>query len=235
MDMKNTIKTQITIVLLFIASIAFAQETDTRSLDRFTELKVSEGIQVIAKKGNKNSVDIEVSRIDIDRVRTEVRGDRLNIFVSRNSWSRRSRNGRIRVTLTYTEEIEEILANTSAEISFEDMIETKRLSIRTSTSGVVDAKIKVTSLDLSATTSGRVDVTGDADEVEATASTGGTIYAYDVEAIEVYAKANTGADVRVNAQERLRASANTGGTVSYRGRPKADTRSNTGGSIRRAR
>ncbi|WP_170827508.1 head GIN domain-containing protein [Roseivirga sp. 4D4] len=233
--MKNTIKTQITIILLFITSIAFAQETDTRSLDSFTELKVSEGIQVIAKKGNENSVDIEVSRMDIDRVRTEVRGDRLSIFVSRNSWSRRNRNGRIRVTLTYTEEIEEIVANTSAEISFEDMIETRRLSVTTSTSGVVDAKIKVTSLDLSATTSGRIDMTGDADEVEATASTGGTIYAYDVEAIEVYAKANTGADVRVNAQERLRASANTGGTVSYRGRPKADVRSNTGGSIRRAR
>ncbi len=233
--MKNIFKTQITIILLVFGSVAFAQNSESRDLDRFSELKVTEGIIVTAVKGTENSVEIETSRIDVDRVMTEVRGDRLSIYVRRNSWSSRNRNGRIRVTLTYTEEMEKIVVSTSAEISFEDMIKTRRLAITTSTSGVVDAKIQVTSLDLNATTSGRIDLTGNSDEVEAKASTGGTIYAYDVEAIEVYAKANTGADVRVNAQDTLRASANTGGTVSYKGRPKTDVRSNTGGTIRRAR
>lgn len=233
--MKNIFKTQITIILLFIASIAFAQNSETRDLDKFSELKVSEGIEVIAKKGNENSVEIEVSRLDVDRIITEVRSDRLSIYVRRNSWSSRNQKGRIRVILTYTEEMDEIVVNTSAEVSFEDMIKTRSLSITTSTSGTVEAKVQVTSLDLSATTSGRIDVTGDADELEAKASTGGTIYAYDAEAKDVYAKANTGADVRVNAQDKLRATANTGGSVSYRGKPKADVRSNTGGSVRRAR
>lgn len=233
--MKNIFKTQITIILLFISSIAFAQDSETRDLDKFSELKVSEGIEVIAKKGNENSVEIEVSRIDIGRIMTEVRGDRLSIYVKRNSWSNRNRSGKIRVNLTYTEEMEEIVVNTSAEVVFEDMIKSKRLTIKASTSAVVEVKVQVTTLDMSSTTSGRIDIRGDADEVEATASTGATIYAYDVEAIEVYAKANTGAEVRVNAQDRLRASANTGGVVSYRGKPKTDVRSNTGGSVRRGR
>lgn len=233
--MKNIFKTQLTIALLFLSVIAFAQNGETRSLDKFSELKVSEGIDVIAKKGSVNSVDIEVRGIDVDRVRTEVRGDRLTISLRRNTFSSRNRGKGIRVTLTYTEELEEIVVNTGSEAIFEDMLKTKRLSITTSTSGVVEAKVQVTTLDLSATTSGRIDLTGEADEVEASASTGGTIYAYDVEAMEVYAKANTGADVRVNAQDRIRASANTGGTVSYKGRPEADVRSNTGGKVRKAR
>jgi len=233
--MKNIFKTQITIILLFVGSIAFAQNSETRDLDKFSELKVSEGIEVVAKKGNENSVEIAVSRTDIDRIVTEVRGDRLSIYVKRNSWSSRNQSGKIRVTLIYTEEINEIIANTSAEVIFEDMIKTRSLSITTSTSGAVEANVQVERLDLSATTSGRIEMTGNAEEVEATASTGGTIYAYDVEAMEVYAKANTGADVRVNAQDRLKATANTGGTVSYRGKPKTDVRSSTGGSVRSAR
>ncbi len=232
--MKIIKKTQITLILLFISTLLFAQEKDTRQLRKFSEIKVSEGIELIAKKGSENSIEIEVSRIDVDRVVTEVRGDRLSIHI-RDRYSSRSRNRRVKAYLTYTEEIEEIAVNTSAEIVFEDVIKTNRLFITASTSGLVEAKIDVKYLEMSATTSGRVDLSGESEEVEAKASTGGTIYAYDVEASEVYAKANTGADVRVNAQDRLRASANTGGSISYKGKPRTDTRANTGGSIRRAR
>ncbi|MFY0594007.1 head GIN domain-containing protein [Roseivirga sp.] len=233
--MKNNFKTQITIILLLIASVAFAQEKETRDLDRFTEIRVSEGIEVIAKKGNSNSVELEVDRIDLDRILTEVRGDRLTIKLRRNSYSRRNNRRTVKAYITYTEEMEEIVATTGSEVIFEDMIKVKELRISTSTSGKVDVKAEVTYLDMSATTSGRVEVRGKAVEIEAKASTSGTIYAYDVEAEEAYAKANTGADVRVNATDRLRASANTGGTVSYRGRPQIDMKSNTGGKVRRAR
>ncbi|WP_176723330.1 head GIN domain-containing protein [Roseivirga misakiensis] len=233
--MKNNFKTQITLILFFIATLGFAQDKETRDLRRFTEIKVTEGIELIAKKGNTNSIELDVDRIDLDRVITEVRGDRLIVQLRRNSYSRRNNRRIIKAYLTYTEEIEEIAASTSAEVIFEDMIKGKELTIQTSTSGSVEVKAEVTYLNISASTSGRVEITGEAQEVEAKASTGGTIYAYDVEAEEVYAKANTGADVRVNATDRLRANANTGGTVSYRGRPRADVRSNTGGQVRRAR
>lgn len=235
MDMKLIKKTQITLILLLISSLAFAQEKETRELRSFSEIKVSEGIELIAKKGTENSIEIEVSRIDLDRVITEVRGDKLSVHIRRRGYSSRSRSRRVKAYLTYTDDIEGIAVNTAAEAVFEDMIKSKRLIITSSTSGLVEAKINVEFLEISATTSGRIDLTGEADDVEAKASTGGTVYAYDVEAKEVYAKANTGGDVRVNAQDRLKASANTGGTVSYRGRPKTDVRSNTGGSIRRAR
>lgn len=229
--MKIFNKTQLTLAFLFMSAILFAQDKETRSLDKFSELRVSEGIELIARKGNENSIEIEVSRIDLDRVITEVRGDRLSVHLRRGNY----RSKRVKAYLTYTEEMERIVVNTGAEAVFEDMIKTNRLDVRTSTSGLLEAKIQVKYLDMSASTSGRVELTGDADEVEATASTGGTIYAYNVEASDVYARANTGADVRVHATDRLRASAGTGGSVSYRGKPRTDTRTNTGGSVRRAR
>lgn len=107
------------------------------------------------------------------------------------------------------------------------------MPIYSSTSGFVRLKAEAKYIDLGATTSGRIDIEGTAEEVDANASTGGTIYAYDLESNDAYARANTGADVRINAEERLRASAGTGGSIRYMGKPRTDIRTNTGGSVRR--
>ena len=95
---------------------------------------------------------------------------------------------------------------------------------------IVEAEI----LDVSSSTSGTIKVEGNAKEIEATAATGGQIRAYELNADDVYAKANTGAEVRVSASERLKGSANTGGSIRYKGSPRADIRTNTGGSVRRS-
>ena len=114
------------------------------------------------------------------------------------------------------------------------LIKTERLDITASTSGIVEAEINVEMLDLSATTSGQIDLSGNAKEIEASASTGGEIDAFDVDTDDVYAKASTGAAVRVTANERLKGSANTGGDVRYRGNARTDIRTSTGGSVRKS-
>lgn len=195
-------------------------------------MKVSEGIKVIAKKGNENSISLDIYRIDVEDVVTEVRGGRLYVRIARGL--RNSRSRRIEAVLTYTEDLESINVSTSAEVSFEDMLEVDRLDIVASTSGSVDVKVKAKEIDLSASTSGRIDLVGDAEELEASASTGATVYAFNLEVSEAYSKANTGADIRINALDRLRASAGTGGTIRYKGSPKTDVRTNTGGSVRRS-
>ena len=222
-------KTIITFLSLAMAFTLVAQENDTRKLSSFNEIRVSEGIDLVAQKGDDNSISIEVSRIDIEDVITEVRGGKLYVHLSRGN----HRSNKVRATLTYTEELKEIEVNTGAQAEFRTEISVSRLSVTSSTSGYVRLVAKAEEVDLSATTSGRIDIDGTTDELEATASTGGTIYAYDLTSNSAYARANTGADVRINAERRLRASAGTGGSVRYTGSPRTDVRSNTGGSVRR--
>lgn len=227
--MKNSKITSFVVALMFISGLAVAQDQETRDLDKFEELRVSEGIELIAKKGSENKIEIEVDYIDLEDVITEVRGGRLHIHLERGRYRRKW----IKATLTYTEELREIAANTAAEVIIQSKVTTRSLDITTSTSGLVQVEVDVERLDLGASTSGRIDVEGKTDDIRASASTGATIYAYEVEALEGSARANTGADIRLRVEDFLQASAGTGGSVKYKGRPKTDIRSNTGGSVRR--
>lgn len=230
--MKNSFKAQFSILLFLLSFSLFAQEGETRSIDRFTELKVSEGIKLIAKKGKENSITLDVYRIDAEDVITEVRGGRLSVRIAKGF--RTSRSRRIAAVLTYTEDLESINVSTSAEVRIDGMLELDKLDVVASTSGTIDLKVAAKEIKLGVSTSGRIDIEGKAEELEVSASTGSVIYAYNLEVDEAYSRANTGADVRINATERLKASAGTGGTISYRGNPKTDVRTNTGGSVRRS-
>lgn len=227
--MKNSKTTSLIFALLLVSTIAFAQDRETRELEAFNEIRVSEGIELVAQKGTENKIELDVDYVDLRDVITEVRGGQLRVHMDHGRYRRK----RVKAVLTYTDELREITVNTGAEAIFKNPIKTRSLDINTSTSGYVEAEIEVDRLEMSATTSGRIELKGSAEDIRAGASTGGTIYAYDVEAMEVSARANTGADVRVSAEDYLQASAGTGGSVKYHGRPKTDVRTNTGGSVRR--
>lgn len=229
--MKNSNQLLITLVIMLISVTSFAQDVETRKLDRFSEIQVSEGIELIAQKGNENSVEITASRIDLEDVYTDQRGGALKL----HRRDGRYRNTRIKMVLTYTDEIDRIKVNTGASAVFEDKISADRMRVATSTSGSVELEVEAKILDMTASTSGSIRIEGTAEEIEVSAATGGQVRAYNLNAEDVYARANTGADIRVNASERFKGSANTGGNIRYKGSPRADVRTNTGGSIRRGR
>jgi len=229
--MKELRKLKIALVLLLVAVVAFAQDNETRNIRNFSEIHVSEGITVIAEKGTKNYLEVSSSRIDLDRVITEVRGGKLSIHIE-SRWYHRTSGHNVKIRLIYTDDLDKIKVTTAAELIVKSEIKTRRLDVNTSTSGMVELNVNVDFLELGASTSGRIEIKGTAEEIEAGASTGASIYAYDVVSKDVYAKASTGADVRVNAEDYLRGSANTGGSVYYKGRPKTDMSTNTGGSVK---
>jgi hypothetical protein len=228
MKYSNRITLVFSLLALFNLSL-FAQHTETRSLNSFTEIEVAQGIELVAKKGTENKVTIEARGIDTEDVYTDFRGSTLKLRLRQQLF----KSPTVRVELTYTEELEGVKVSSSAQALFRDVIKTRRLELGVSTSGILEAEIEVELLDLSATTSGEIELSGKAKEIEVSATTGGDIDAMNVETDDVYAKANTGAIIRVTANERLKGSANTGGDVRYRGNPKTDIRTSTGGSIRK--
>ena len=129
-------------LLLLICVPSWAQEMTTRDLRSFTEIRVAEGIELVARKGSENKIEIETTRLNPGRVLTEVRSDQLNIHID-NSWYRRTPRHNVRVTLTYTEELDRIVVNTAAEAVFKDAIKGRRLDISVSTSGMVELEAEV--------------------------------------------------------------------------------------------
>ena len=108
--MKNTNQLLAILVVMFISVTSFAQDVEVRKLKGFSEIQVSEGIELIAKKGNENSIEISASRIDLEDVYTDQRGDALKL----HRRDGRYRNARIKMVLTYTDELDYVKVNTGA-------------------------------------------------------------------------------------------------------------------------
>jgi hypothetical protein len=76
-------KSGLIIVLTYLVSALYAQETETRNVGSFSGVKAAEGIDVYLKKGEKESVKVEVtgSNAKTSDVLTEVSGSYLKVHM----------------------------------------------------------------------------------------------------------------------------------------------------------
>ncbi len=221
------------LTLLMCAAIlpfAHAQQTENRNLSSFRGVKVSQGIDVYLKKGDKESARLEVTGTSSDNVVTEVVGSYLKIHMKEG----RFRDRTVKVYVTYVE-IDKLSASSSGNIYSEDVVKTDNLEVSTSSAATIEVAVDVNFLEASASSAGQLDLKGKAKSFTADAASAGEIDAYDVDAETVNAEASSGSTVKVSVTKELNAHASSGGGVRYRGNPsKSITESSSGGSVRKS-
>ena len=89
-------KIVLTLSGLLIVLTTFAQSRDTRNLSSFSEISVSEAIEVELVKGSSEKAEVEVTGTDAENVLTEVSGDRLKVHMASGNW--KNVNAFVRVT-----------------------------------------------------------------------------------------------------------------------------------------
>ncbi len=236
-----------TIVLVSIA--AFGQQKETRSLSSFSEISAHEGIDVILKKGSKESARIEARNIDLDDVLTEISGGRLKIHLEGNKHN----NVDVTVWVTYTN-LRSVSASSAADIEAEERIEASgdfrvdvssaadvelsikadELDVRASSAGDVELDVDVNSVDASVSSAGGIEIEGSADSIDVEVSSSGDFEGYDLPCKEAEVSASSGGSAEVNVSEQLDARASSGGSIRYRGNPRMDISTSSGGSIRKS-
>jgi len=213
-----------------VVSFAHAQQTENRNLSPFRGVKVSQGIDVYLKKGDKESARLEVTGTSSDNVVTEVVGSYLKIHMKEG----RFRDRTVKVYVTYVE-VDKLSASSSGNIYSEDVVKTDNLEVSTSSAATIEVAVDVNFLEASASSAGQLDLKGKAKTFAADASSAGEIDAYDVDAETVNAEASSGSTVKVSVTKELNAHASSGGGVRYRGNPsKSITESSSGGSVRKS-
>lgn len=219
------------IVFVGFAVVAFAQKSETRKVDSFSGISVSQGIEVNLKKGDRESVRVEVRGTDPANVLTEVSGAYLKIHMR----SGRYRDGVHAVVYVTYVNLRKIHASSAGNVFVDGTIKTSDLELSASSAGKVEATVDVQNLEVSASTAGEVEVEGRAVRLMADAATAGEVDADDLEAQVVEAEASSGGTARVYATKSIRAEASTGGIVRYRGNPdRQHNSSRTGGTVRRS-
>jgi hypothetical protein len=227
-NMKN-ISLLILIALSFSVDPVFGQQTETRAVGAFTGVKAEEGIDVYLKKGDKESVRIEVSGTDPSNIITEISGSYLKIHMKDG----RFRDVDAKVYVTYVR-LNKLSASSAGNIYSNGSIKAGTMEISASSAGSIEITLEAETAEVSASSAGDVELTGKVTKLTADASSAGEVDAYDLEAEAVVAEASSGGQVKVNVSQNLIANASSGGSIRYRGNPdKSITKSSSGGSVKK--
>lgn len=221
-------KTILTLSGLFLALTIFAQSRDTRNLNSFSELSVSEAIEVELVKGNTEKAEIEVRGTDAENVLTEVSGNRLKIHMASGNW----KNVDAYVKLTYRN-LEEIHVSSAARVSTESAISSDRMEINISSAGRADLIFNVGQMEVDVSSAGNFDAEGNTNEIEVDVSSAGSMSAYELECRRADLAASSAGTIKISVSDEIDARASSGGSIRYNGNPaKERVSSSSGGSVK---
>jgi hypothetical protein len=218
------------IVFMGFATLAFAQESENRSIGSFKGIKVAEGIDAFLKKGDKEALRVEVTGVKSSDVITEISGEYLKIHMKEG----RYRDVTVKVYVTYVE-VNKLSASSAANIFAEGIIKTRQLSLSASSAATIDIQLEVETLEVGASSAAEMELRGKAKTVEMEASSAGEIDAYDLVAESIDVDVSSAGSAKVNAVKQIDAHASSGGSIRYKGNPeRSNTNSSSGGSVKKS-
>ena len=210
----------------------WAQQTETRSLNSFKGIKVSQAIDAYLKKGDKESARVEVTGGSLSDVLTEVEGSSLRIKMrdNRNFWSKVN----VKVYVTYVS-LEKISASSASSIFSDGVIKANRIDIAASSAANVEVSIDANSVMVDTSSAGEVVLEGKSPQLEVEVSSAGDVDAYKLECETVIANVSSGGEAKFSVSKDLEAHASSGGDIRYRGNPsRTNTHSSSGGSVKKS-
>ncbi len=201
--------------------------TKERNVDSFTGLKVSSGIDVYLKQGNKISVTVEADENLHEYILTEVRNGVLNVYSEYNI--RDADKKRVYVTMN---EIKSIKTTSAGDVFGEGPINSDRLELSATSAGDIKLQVKTNQLDINISSSGDITVTGESDMLRADLSSAGDLNAYELKTREADVSVSSAGDADINVSERMTARASSAGDINYKGDPRnVDAHSSSAGGI----
>jgi hypothetical protein len=227
--MKNLLL--ITSILVITTWVAQGQESETRNIGSFSGVKVTEGIDVYLKRGEKESVRVEVSGTSLSNVITEVSGSYLRVHMRDGNYRG---NVQAKVYVTYVK-VDKLSASSAGSIFSEGTIQASDLEVSASSAGSIEISLDAGGVNASASSAGEIELQGKTKSLDIDASSAGQIDAYDLEAQKVTAEASSAGSLKITVINDLVARASSGGNIRYHGNPdKFITDSSSGGSVKKS-
>jgi hypothetical protein len=214
------------IIIVALATVVFAQQTETRKLDNFSAISVGEAIELILVPGNKNEAKITADNIDLDEIETKVFGSRLKIELAGN----RYKNIDVEITLTY-KSLEELSVSSAANVTTKGAIRAEEFEVSVSSAGFAGLEVEAKEIDVEVSSSGELELEGRTVSQRVGVSSAGEYKGYDLACEDTYVRASSAGSARVSASKKIDAKASSAGSVKYKGNPdKVYVSSSSGGS-----
>lgn len=227
---KYYVKPSLSIVLLLIAISSFAQKSEVRDLPPFSEIGLSTAGVVYLTQGNTQKVELRGSSEVLEKIETEVRGDKLIIKQEGTGWFNWSDNDDLEIYITVNK-IEGLSVSSSGKIIGQNKFKANDMEISVSGSGKIEVQTESDDLDISISGSGKIELEGTASAVEVSISGSGKVGAEDLRAKSYKVRISGSGSCEVFAEESIDARISGSGSVYYKGDPK-NVNSSTSGSGR---
>jgi len=215
-DKTLIMKKNITIILIGLISFsAMAQKEITVELEKFTEIKAFDRIQVELIKSNANKVVITGE--DRDEVEVVNKNGLLKIRMEADNHM----DGRdIDAKVYYSETLSLLDSNEGARIRSNETFTADATKIAAQEGGKIELKVNIDELDVKSTSGGEITLTGTAKTQEVVANAGGKVFNEELRTEQTTVTVNAGGNANVNASDKVIAKVRAGGTIDIYGNPK---------------
>jgi uncharacterized protein YxeA len=200
-----------------------------RTSTSFDGIRVSTGIDVYLKQGDKESITVEADENLHEYIRTEVKDGVLNVYTDANI--REAKMKRVYVTI---KEVKSLKTSSAGDIIGETPIKGTDIEISASSAGNIRLEVYAKSIEINISSSGNVSLSGEAEKLNADLSSAGDLEAFNLKVKEADVSASSAGDARVNVSEKITARASSAGDITYQGDPRyVDANSSSAGGIHR--
>lgn len=211
--MKNYI---LSVLLLFLFVSSYGQRSNTKTLEKFTELKVYDRIIVSLVKSNENK--LVITGDEKDEVNISQKDGLLKIKMEFDNFL----NGdEAKATLYFTEELTLLDANENGKIISDETFKGNKVEIKGQEGGVVDLKVSLNEVMVRTVTGSEITLKGTSTLQEVSVNTGGKAYNQELNTKETSVTVMAGGRADVKATDLVKAKVKAGGSIYIYGNPKS--------------
>ena len=198
-------KSALILILHLAFTSAWAQsKTETRNLQAFNHLKVSNRIEAEVVWGDQYTIQITTKDFSVENVETLLDNQTLEIKILGSH----SSDSRVKAIITCPR-LNGIEVNTSANVVVKGLLESKIVQLLVSTSGSLEVEVKAEELLLEAQTNGQMVVKGRAEKLDYNAFTNAEINGDELEVAHAQIRTNTNAYGTFTVLESIKGNAAT--------------------------
>jgi len=206
--------------------------TIKRSVGDYDAVTVAGWFDVKLVNGNEGELTLKGEENLLDYIKTEVKDGKLVIKTKKGVNLKPSNwNSGIYITVP-VESIEMVALSGSGDVIGETKIKADDFKTKVSGSGDISLAVEANTVEARLSGSGDINLSGKANDLDVRVSGSGDIKAYDLVAEFVTAQITGSADIKITANQMLKAKVTGSGDISYKGNPKKiDTKTTGSGDI----
>jgi len=210
---------KLTLVLfaLVVVISAQAQKKETRQVGSFESISLGISADLIISQGNSNSLTLEGSTDDLNKIETYVSDGKLKIKNENNSWFGNDMND-VKIYVTVVNFTGASVSG-SGNITNSNNLKGDNINLSVSGSGEIKIYIDCKSVDAHISGSGEIALTGNANALQLSISGSGEFNSLEMPTNTLEAHISGSGAAKVNVKDEIDAHISGSGRIRYSGNP----------------